>query len=72
MRAARSQEDALRDAAHDAFMAFWRAGEADEALWLAYCSAQARYDSYLIISVSSGPRTCVVMGSMGVSCDYDN
>jgi hypothetical protein len=48
MRAARSQEDALRDAAHDAFMAFWRAGEADEALWLAYCSAQVRYDSYLL------------------------
>ena len=42
-------EHALRDAAHDAFMAFWRGDEADQpALWAAYCLAQARYDAYLM------------------------
>jgi hypothetical protein len=41
-------EYALRDAAHDAFMAFWRGEEADQpALWAAYCVVQARYDAYL-------------------------
>jgi hypothetical protein len=37
-----TQEDALRDAAHDAFMAFWRAVDTTEAeaLWLYYCAAQ--------------------------------
>jgi hypothetical protein len=41
--------DDLRDAAHDAFMLFWRAAEADQAvaLWAAYCAAQARYETYL-------------------------
>jgi hypothetical protein len=42
-------EHALHDAAHDAFMAFWRGEEADQpALWAAYCLAQARYDAYLM------------------------
>jgi len=42
-------EDTLRDAAHDAFMAFWRGAECDQAvLWAAYCVAQARYDAYLL------------------------
>jgi hypothetical protein len=43
-------ENALRDAAHDAFMAFWRGrGTADaEALWLAYCAAQQDYETYLM------------------------
>jgi hypothetical protein len=41
--------DDLRDTAHDAFMAFWRAAEPDQAvLWAAYCAAQARYDAYLM------------------------
>ena len=42
-------EDALREAAHDAFVQFWRAAETDQAvgLWAAYCAAQARYDAYL-------------------------
>jgi hypothetical protein len=41
--------DELRDAAHDAFMAFWRAAETDQAaLWAAYGAAQARYDAYLM------------------------
>jgi len=45
---ARLTEDALRDAAHDAFMAFWRGGEKDQGLlWAAYCEAQERYDAYL-------------------------
>jgi len=43
-------EDALHDAAHDAFMQFWRAGHAAEALWLAYCAAQARYEQRLCAS----------------------
>jgi len=42
-------EDALRDAAHDAFRAFWYAAEPEQAtLWDAYCAAQARYDAYLM------------------------
>ena len=42
-------EDALRDAAHDAFMAFWRSEECEQAvLWAAYFAAQARYDAYLL------------------------
>jgi hypothetical protein len=41
-----SEEAILRDAAHDAFMAFWRAAETDaaEQLWIAYSVAQARYE----------------------------
>ena len=43
-------EDALRNAAHDAFMLFWRGrGTADaEALWLTYCAAQQQYEAYLM------------------------
>jgi hypothetical protein len=44
-----AEEDALRDAGHDAFTAFWRSGDtaaADE-LWLRYCTAQASYEAYL-------------------------
>jgi hypothetical protein len=42
-------EYALRDVAHDAFMAFWRSEATDQlALWVAYCAAQARYDAYLM------------------------
>ena len=42
-------EYALRDAVYDAFMAFWRSEETDQAaLWAAYCAAQARYDAYLM------------------------
>ncbi|MBK9709765.1 MAG: hypothetical protein IPO81_00280 [Kouleothrix sp.] len=51
MSAARDPaEDRLRDAAHDAFMAFWREADtpAVERLWRAYCAAQARYDDYLL------------------------
>ncbi len=42
-------EAALRDAAHDAFLAFWRGVESDEAemLWRAYCAAQERYEACL-------------------------
>ena len=42
-------EDALRDATHDAFMAFWRAADtlAAEQLWLAYCVAQERYEAVM-------------------------
>jgi hypothetical protein len=42
-------EDALCDAAHDAFMAFWHGAETDQAaeLWAADCLAQARDDAYL-------------------------
>jgi len=43
---ARLEEDALRDAAHDAFMAFWRGGQVE--LWAAYCEAQERYEAYLM------------------------
>jgi len=45
-----ASEDALCDAAHDAFMAFWRAADTEQAdaLWAAYCAAQARYDAYLM------------------------
>ncbi len=51
MSAARDPaEDALRDAAHDAFMAFWRGADtlAAAQLWRVYCAAQARYDDYLL------------------------
>jgi hypothetical protein len=43
------EEDRLRDAAHDAFMAFWRRANTVEAegLWLRYCAAQERYEQYL-------------------------
>jgi hypothetical protein len=43
---ARVEEDQLRDAAHDAFMAFWPGDQVE--LWLAYCDAQARYDAYML------------------------
>jgi hypothetical protein len=38
-----------RDAAHDAFMAFWRGADTAEAevLWLHYCAAQERYEQCL-------------------------
>jgi hypothetical protein len=40
--------EALRDAAHDAFMALWRSAERDQALLCAaYLAAQERYDAYL-------------------------
>jgi hypothetical protein len=46
---ARLDEDALRDAAHDTFMALWRGAEGERAmLWAAYCEAQERYDAYLL------------------------
>jgi len=46
---ARLEEDSLRDAAHDAFMAFWCGVESDRVLlWAAYCEAQERYDTYLL------------------------
>ena len=42
-------EDALRDAAHDAFMAFWRGAESERAvLWATYSEAQERYEAYLL------------------------
>jgi hypothetical protein len=42
-------EDALRDAAHDAFMACWRGEDTDQpALWAIYRAAQAHYDAYLM------------------------
>ena len=45
-------EDALRDAAHDAFMAFWRSTECEHAaLWATYCAAQTRYEAYLMRAV---------------------
>jgi hypothetical protein len=42
-------EDALHDAAHNAFMAFWRGAETDHAtaLWSAYCVGQERYEQWL-------------------------
>jgi hypothetical protein len=44
-----TDEDTLRDAAHDAFMAFWRGAECGRAmLWAAYSEAQDRYDVYLL------------------------
>jgi hypothetical protein len=52
-RGMRSERDtyaeALRDAAHDAFMAFWHAMDTDQAtaLWAAYCVAQERYERRL-------------------------
>jgi len=44
-----TDEDALCDATHDAFMALWRGAERDQALlWAAYLAAQERYDAYLL------------------------
>jgi len=44
-----TDEDALRDATHDAFMALWRGTESDQALlWTAYLAAQDRYDAYVL------------------------
>ena len=46
---ARLDEDALRDAALDAFMTFWRGVEGERAaLWAAYLAAQERYETYLL------------------------
>ena len=58
-----TQEDALRIAAHDAFMVFWRAREtADaEALWLAYCMAQQQYETYLTARPCPNPLTNMKM-----------
>jgi len=43
-----TEEDALRDAAHDAFMALWCSLESDQAIfWAAYLAAQDRYDVYV-------------------------
>jgi DNA-directed RNA polymerase specialized sigma24 family protein len=41
-----TEEDTLRDMAHDAFLAFWRAADTDAAdeRWAAYCAVQERYD----------------------------
>ena len=50
----RLEEDQLRDAAHDAFMAFWRGKRAE--LWVAYCEAQERYEAYLIGRSQSLPK----------------
>jgi hypothetical protein len=42
-RLARLTEDTRRDAAHDAFMAFWRGMEGDQVfLWVFYYEAQER------------------------------
>lgn len=51
-------EGTLRDAAHDAFMAFWRGADTPDAerLWQAYCRAQARYDEYLLEQLASHAR----------------
>jgi hypothetical protein len=50
-------EDALRNAAHDAFMVFWRARETAnaEALWRAYCAAQQQYEAYLMARPRPAP-----------------
>jgi hypothetical protein len=47
------EEDELRDALNDAFMAYWRGADTDRAnlLWLAYCKAQTCYDDYLVENV---------------------
>jgi hypothetical protein len=39
----------LRNAAHDAFMAFWRGADTADAdgLWLRYCADQERYEQCL-------------------------
>ena len=43
-----TEEDALRDAAYDAFMALWCSLESDQAIfWAAYLAAQDRYDVYV-------------------------
>jgi len=48
-----SAEDELCDAAHDAFMAFWRGmnSVAAEMLWLAYCAAQEQYEAHLMAAM---------------------
>jgi hypothetical protein len=45
-----TEAGALRDAAHDAFIAFWRAVDTTEAevLWLYYCAAQEQYEVSLV------------------------
>ena len=49
-------EDALRDAAHDAFMVLWRSRGCEQAeLWAAYCAAQARYEAYLMRAMQRPP-----------------
>jgi hypothetical protein len=67
-----SQEDALRDLARDAFMAFWRRREtADaEALWQAYCAAQARYEAYLMAGSRPAPVVDMDVSSLG-RVEYD-
>jgi hypothetical protein len=47
-------EDQLRDAAHDAFMAFWRGAQmqAAELLWRAYGAAQEQYAAHLFARAS--------------------
>jgi len=56
-------EDALRDAAHDAFRAFWYAAEPEQAtLWDAYCAAQARYDAYLMGKEHAPPKQAQRLG----------
>ncbi len=51
-------EDELRDAAHDAFMAFWRGMNtpAADRLWLAYCVAQEQYEARLRVRTCSSRR----------------
>ncbi len=51
-------EDELRDAAHDAFMAFWRGMNSAAAgtLWLAYCVAQEEYEAHLMAAM---PRSAL-------------
>ena len=44
-----TDEDALCDATHDAFMALWLGAEGDRALlWATYLAAQERYDAYML------------------------
>ena len=47
--AQKSAADELRDAAHAAFMAFWRGANTAEVegLWLSYCVAQQAYEASL-------------------------
>jgi hypothetical protein len=62
----KTEEDTLRDALQDAFMAFWHGAHTadDNVLWLAYCAAQARYDDYveqkLFRAAEIGPYTFCV------------
>jgi hypothetical protein len=62
-------EDRLRDAAHDAFMAFWQGADTadSEALWLRYCVAQERYEQRLREAVQTGAiDLCVSRGGRRV------